>query len=193
MALCSRSRETSRTSSPARSASIVIPVSTPKPAATGNTSAPAAAPLDQGARDALGESEAAAHPPRERCDRDVASRVDERPQVSAQVRVAHEERAVPARSLGERQRLSLPATREADDPRAGLLRARRGRVARPVVRHDHLRLRERLAESADRGRDDVLLVARCDEDREPLAHPSLRAGVGGASGRTPSTASRPTP
>ena len=102
--------------------------------------------------------------------------------------------AGPARhvSLGERQRLALPAAREPHDARARRLglappsrRASRRRRRRPPRPGTQPGARHGLA-------DPRLLVARGDEDGQPLAH-SPAACVGGGAGSTPSAASWPSP
>ena len=106
-------------------------------------------------------------------------------------RSASQRRSGPAPhvALGERQRLALPATRQADDPRARRLGTVCRCVVRAVVGDDDLCVRERLAERRDGRSDHVLLVAGGDEHGERRAHSSVGVGTGGASGRTPSTAS----
>ncbi len=155
--------------------------------------APSAATLDERSGNALREPDPAAHPARERGDGEVAAGVGQRTQVAAQVGVAEEERPVATRRLGERQRLALPATRQADDPRARRLGTVCRCVVRAVVGDDDLCVRERLAERRDGRSDHVLLVAGGDEHGERRAHSSVGVGTGGASGRTPSTASGPIP
>ena len=184
MARCVRSSSTSRTSSPARSASIVIRVSTPKPAATGNISARAraesarcpesgscdvlpGAKLDERPRGALREPEPTADTPREARDRHVGTRLDERMEIAVEIGIAEEDRPGAALPLGERQRLSLASARQPDDPGARRLRRRRRPVARPVVRDHHVRVGKRVPQRRHRPADPLLLVAGCDEHRQP--------------------------
>ena len=187
-------------------------VSTPKPAATGNSAlrapgesatlarerlphASAGAALDQRSRNGLRDRRGR---PRRAASKTAIARsapaVEQRPQVAAQVGVAEQERARRAHvALGERQRLPLAAARKPDDPRARGLGPGRRRVARAVVGDDDLGVGERLAQRRDRSADPLLLVARGDEHGEPVAHPSVGVGSGGGSGKTPSTAPPPIP
>ena len=144
-----RARPPVRRARPGR-ASIVILVSTPKPAATGNTARRArsgqralprqrlahplaGAELDQRPRDRLRDAEPAADPARERRDRDVRpvacsgllQALDERPEIAAEVGVAEQERPGRALALGEGERLPLAAAWQPDDPRTGRLRPER--------------------------------------------------------------------
>ena len=155
--------------------------------------APSASTLDQRACDPLRDPDAAAYPAGECGDRDVAAGIDQGTEVAAEVGVAEEERAVTARPLGERQCLALPAPRQADDPGARLPCAIGGRVVGTVVGNDDVRIREGITQGHDGRGDHVLLVACGDEHRERHAHSSVGVGTGGASGRTPSTASGPIP
>ena len=155
---------------------------------------PPAAQLDQRPRHALRDAEPAARPSCEHRDDDVSVRLDERPQVTGEVRVTEEQRPLAAHALGERQRLSLAAPRQAHDASARGLRLGGGPVARAVVGHDDLRAGERLAQRRDRPPDPLGLVPRGDEHRQTCsAHPLVVGGGGGGSGRTPSTAVSSTP
>src|SRR4029079_19242738 len=151
--------------------------------------------LDQAAGDRLGEPGPAAGAPREAGDGEGCIAFHERPEVSAEVGGAEEERPLAALALGERERLSLAPARERDDTRARVRRERRGLVPRALVRDHDLRLGERLAQRRNRPADPRGLVARRDEHRQPwLRHPLLAAGgAGGGSGMIPSVASFPMP
>ena len=148
-------------------------------------------PADERARDGLGEPEPASRSACEGRHREVGVRLDERREVAAEVGVAEKDRARAALPLRESQRLPLPAAGQPHDTRARRLGHGGRRVVRAVVGHHDLRLRERGPERRHRVADPRLLVARGDEDGEPLAHSPAR-GVGGA-GSTPSTAPCPSP
>ncbi len=110
----------------------------------------------------------------ERRDRDVGTRVEQRPQLAGQVCVAHDEPAGDGRAFAGRERLSLPAARQSQDDCSRRLGLRGRAVARAVVGDEHLSLRKRLPQRADRPPDPALLVAGGDEDGQSLIHPSSR-------------------
>ena len=159
MARCSRSSSISSTSSPARTASIVIRVSTPNPIATGKTASRARALRrrwpESGSRSERPQRSSIKHPggalrdpesparsrPEDR-DRDVGALRRERAQVASEVRIAQEERPGLELSLGERQRLALATTRQPDHARTRLLGRRRRPVARAVVGDDDRGIRK---------------------------------------------------
>ncbi len=119
---------------------------------------------------ALREPEAAALAFGKRGDPEVAVGRRELRQVSLEIGVDEQEAARRRRALGEGQRLSFAASRQAENPSAGLLRCRGRFVAGTVVGNDHLRITERGAQRLDRARDRGLLVARGNEDRCDLTH-----------------------
>ena len=203
---CSSSSSTSRSSRPARSASTVILVSTPKPAASGKQAARAA-----GERTRWPESGS-------RVVRPVASRISRRadpfaspkpppcvranpattrsPSASTsgvrsprEIGVAEQQATRRCGALGDRQRLALAAVREPEHPRAGDRRGVRGRVARAVVGDDHLHAREDAPQLCDRRADPRLLVARRDQDRQAIvSHRRRTTASGSIGGRIPSSA-----
>ena len=120
---------------------------------------------------ALDDAEAASLPLGERGDGEVGPLLEQRPEVADQVGVAEEQRAVGRGPLGQRQRLSLAAAGQPQDPGAGRVRLDRGSVARAVVGDDHVGVGELLAEGCDRRPDPTLLVAGGDQDRQALSHP----------------------
>src|SRR6266545_4642191 len=121
----------------------------------------AAAEPDQRPCDALRDPEATALPacePRHPHALQQTVTWQEGARVAAQVGVEEQQRARRRGPLRGRQRLPLAATREPEDDGAGLLGAVGRRVARAVVRDDHLGAGKRPAEGADRVGDRVLLV-----------------------------------
>ena len=117
---------------------------------------------------ALDDPEAAALAFSEHRHGQVGSRSDERPQISAEIRVAEQEASGRSRPLRACECLSFSSARKREHAGAGLLGDACGPVARPVVGHDHLRVRKRLAQRRDRGRDPLLLVTGGDEDGEAI-------------------------
>ena len=212
VARCSRSSSTSATRSPARAASIVIRVSTPNPAATGKSrrargarearAGPTAARGREADRagatsargDRLGDPEAAARAARRR-RRSRGRRRPRRAVSRSPRRSASQSRSGPrgALALGERQRLALAPPRQPDDARPGLRRPGSRLVARAVVGDDDLGLRERCAQRRHRVSDPRLLVARGDEDGQPVRHSPTGGCTAAGAGRTPSTAVLPRP
>ncbi len=140
----------------------------------------------------LGEPEPSPLPRLEHRDREIGIGRGERAHVTDQIGITEEKRPWFELAFGERQCLTLPAPFERDH--AGARRARHlgCPVARAVVGDDQARPRKPGAERFDRRPDPLLLVPRCDKDREArIAHPCDGRGVIG--GRIPSTAvaSRP--
>ena len=80
-------------------------------------------------------------------------------------------------ALGERQRLALAETRQADDASTRTLGGSCGAVARAVVGDEHLGVRERCSEARAPSLDRPFLVARGDEDGE-RAQPRGRVMIG---------------
>ncbi len=156
----------SRTSSPARTASIVIRTSQPKPGAGGKQASRAAAerPLagerlarieararaDERARGALREPEAAALPLGESGDREVGVRVEQRRESPS--RSASQRRSGPGGASRSASVSAWPLPRRGSrTTRAPGARRGGGAVARAVVGDEHLGVRERCSKSADRG------------------------------------------
>ena len=147
------------TDRPALSASTVMPISQPKPAARGTRRAAlpgeraltgerllgleAGPHADERARDTLGEAEAASPPARRTPPRPSRRRMRAAAPVLLHVRVTEQgRRPVGALPLGERKRLTLAAARQAEHPRARSLGDLGRRIAGAVVGDDHHRLRE---------------------------------------------------
>ena len=95
-------------------------------------------------------------------------------QVADEIRVTEEQRPRLELLLGQRQRLALAAAPEPDHAGAGCLGNGGRAVARAVVRDHDRRVGEACPERLDRLADPLLLVARGDEDGEPVAHPWRR-------------------
>ena len=116
---------------------------------------------------ALRDPEAAALRPCERRDGKVAARLDQRPQVAVEVRVAEQQWPWGCDPLRGGERLALAEAWARHDHRARCARALGRPVARAVVGHDDLAVREGSSETPDQRTDRALLVAGSDEEGKP--------------------------
>ena len=196
---------------PARAASAVIRVSTPKPAATGKQTARAAGErnrcpesgsraleaggeADERPRNALGDPEAAALPAGERGDSEVGAGGGERPQVAAQVGVAEEDRPGAA-PRARRASAPGPCRGAAGAARVAPASSAASAVAsvEPSSATTIARLREEPPQLAHGPADPLRLVARGNEDGEGRSATGAGAGSGSIGGRMPSSAVSRTP
>ena len=133
----------------------------------------AGAQPDQRPRGLARDPEPPALGDRERRDDEVGVALEQRPEVTAQVRVGEHDVPRRRRALRGRERLALAAARQPEDDGAGGLRLGGGAVPRPVVGHDHLGAGELLPQRPHGVADPALLVARRHEDGDGLTR---RAG-----------------
>src|SRR4051812_5574101 len=138
---------------------------------------------DQLSGTALRDPEASALALLESRDGEVRVLIEQSGRIAEEVGIAEEQRARARLALGEAQGLSLAESREAHDPGSCALGRRRSPVTRAVVGDHYLGLGKLGAQSRHRRRDRPLLVARRDEDGQPVSHSRRRPGTAAGAGR----------